>query len=174
VVERLELLLAGGLDRPHVEAGRPLRRHRPRAAHPHPRRARAAEAAAPVRHAGCGGHRFKPNGSGSARSRRGYLSPAWGWGAGGNALRGNGARREGNRKATKSGITWPSCSGQQGKSSGRRLRGGHRPAARRDGQGPGANVWLRSTGRRHRTGQIFCAAAAACRWWMASTSRVVE
>jgi hypothetical protein len=27
-------------------------------------------------------------------------------------LRGNGARREGNRKATKSGITWPTCSGQ--------------------------------------------------------------
>lgn len=68
VVERLKLLLAGGLDWPHEEAGRPLRRRRrgggdPRAAQPHPgrARARAAEAAAPGRHRGGGRHRLRPS-----------------------------------------------------------------------------------------------------------------
>jgi hypothetical protein len=121
VVERLELLLAGGLDWAHVEAGRPLRRgrrHRPGAAQPHPGRARAAEAAAPVRHSGGGGHRLKPNGSGSARPRRGHLSPA---GVGGMRC----VRTERGAKATgrQPNRASPGRRAPGRKSSERRLRG---------------------------------------------------
>lgn len=58
VVERLELLLAGGLDWADEEAGRALPRRRGRyhpAAQPHPKRAQPGEASAPGRHRGGGG-----------------------------------------------------------------------------------------------------------------------
>lgn len=176
VVERLELLLAGGLDWPHVEAGRPLRhRHRHGAAQPHPGRARAqaADAAAPGCHRGGGGHRLELNGS-ARRSRVVGLSlSCWCWGGtneeGGECVgRGGSAARseqEGNQIGHQLAVVF-----RARKPSEWRLRGGHIPAARRDGEGEEEEeeervAPLNGATASHRA-DLLCSSAAAGGGWL--------
>jgi len=152
VVERLELLLAGGLDWPHVEAGWPLRRRcrgDPRAAPPHPgrARARAAEAAAPGRHRGGGRHTLKPKRqlflSSSDLATSLQLSS-------GRREKDKGARRGGegkgnrlqNRGQPNRAINWPSscCACEQVEGVAVAWRTHTSQAASRNGEGRGGTT----------------------------------
>lgn len=159
VVERLELLLAGGLDWPHVEAGRPLRRGgNPRAAQPHTGRARAAEAAAPGRHRGGGRHRMRPSGGCFSR-RRTYLTTylLWVWPYGAEREQAT----EGEDSQIEQSAGHPRVAPASRSSREWRLRGEHIPTSRdREGRGEGGTTCgsaPRDDGGVSGSGQIFFA-----------------